>query len=109
MSAAPVPLQPPIALPWVGPAWVRSQLIGRDAPIHTLFGERRIVYAAHVASARSLQWIEDFIAAHVLPQCRSPAPGRSCSWDWRRSWTTVSRVTVSATSCERLGLGRIYR
>ncbi len=54
-------------LPGVTPAWVRSQLIGRDTSTPTPFGERRIVYADHVASGRSLQWIETFIAEHVLP------------------------------------------
>jgi selenocysteine lyase/cysteine desulfurase len=53
-------------LPGVSAAWVRSQLIGQDACAHTPFGEQRIVYADHVASGRSLRWIEDFIAAHVL-------------------------------------------
>ncbi len=55
------------ALEGVSPAWVRAQLIGRDAKASTPFGERRIVYADHVASGRSLRWVEDFIAAHVLP------------------------------------------
>jgi selenocysteine lyase/cysteine desulfurase len=54
-------------LPWADPAWVRSQFIGRDSHVHTPFGQRRIVYADHVASGRALQWIEDFIAEHVLP------------------------------------------
>jgi selenocysteine lyase/cysteine desulfurase len=48
------------------PAWVRSQLIGRETSVQTPFGERRIVYADHVASGRSLQWVENFIAEHVL-------------------------------------------
>ena len=54
-------------LPPVTPAWLRSQLIGRNTCVSTPFGERRIVYADHVASGRSLQWVEDFIAEHVLP------------------------------------------
>ena len=54
-------------LPPVTPAWLRSQLIGRNTCVTTPFGERRIVYADHVASGRSLQWVEDFIAEHVLP------------------------------------------
>ena len=60
MSSAPTPL------PGIAPAWVRAQLIGRDTSVQTPFGERRTVYADHVASGRSLQWVEDFIAAHVL-------------------------------------------
>ena len=59
--------EPGAPLPQVTPAWLRSQLIGRDTCVATPFGSRRIVYADHVASGRSLQWVEDFIAAHVLP------------------------------------------
>ena len=55
------------ALHGITPGWVSAQLIGRHSSTHTPFGERRIVYADHVASGRSLQWVEDFIAAHVLP------------------------------------------
>ncbi|MEO8250691.1 MAG: hypothetical protein ABI589_15130, partial [Burkholderiales bacterium] len=58
----------PIApLSGVTPAWVRSQLVGRDASCATPFGERRLIYADHVASGRSLRWIEAFILAHILP------------------------------------------
>ena len=57
----------PVPLPGITPGWVQSQLIGRDARVQTPFGERRIVYADHVASGRSLQWIETFIAEQVLP------------------------------------------
>ena len=49
------------------PAWVRAQLIGSHARTRTPFGSRRIVYADHVASGRCLQWVEDFIAHHVMP------------------------------------------
>lgn len=54
-------------LPEVTPSWVRSQLIGDGALIPTPFGERPIVYADHVASGRSLRWIEQFILEEVLP------------------------------------------
>ena len=57
----------PALLPGITPVWVRAQLIGRDACVHTPFGERRVVYADHVASGRSLRWIENFIAEQVLP------------------------------------------
>ena len=55
--------------PWrdMTPAWVRSQLFGRDTSVATPFGARRIVYADHVASGRSLQWIETFVIEQVLP------------------------------------------
>ena len=59
--------EPGPLLAGVTPAWVREQLIGRNATAQTPFGARRIVYADHVASSRSLQWIEDFIAGQVLP------------------------------------------
>ena len=61
------PLRQPAPLPGIDPAWVRSQLIGGGLTTSTPFGERRIVYADHVASGRSLRWIEDFLAEHVLP------------------------------------------
>jgi selenocysteine lyase/cysteine desulfurase len=49
------------------PAWVRTQLVGRDAATRTPFGARRIVYADHVASGRALHWIEQFMLEKVLP------------------------------------------
>ena len=57
----------PDTTPDMTPAWVRAQLIGHDACVRTPFGERRIVYADHVASGRSLRWIETFITEQVLP------------------------------------------
>ncbi|RZL88239.1 MAG: aminotransferase class V-fold PLP-dependent enzyme [Variovorax sp.] len=54
-------------LPGLAPAWVRSQVIGRGAIVRTPFGERRVIYADHVASGRSLRWIEAFILDQVLP------------------------------------------
>ncbi|MGE0803242.1 MAG: aminotransferase class V-fold PLP-dependent enzyme [Lautropia sp.] len=54
-------------LPRVTPGWIRSQLIGSDVRVRTPFGERRIVYADHVASGRALRWVEEFIAENVLP------------------------------------------
>ena len=54
-------------LPGINPAWIRSQLIGRDAIAQTPYGEQRITYADYVASGRSLRWIESFIVEQVLP------------------------------------------
>ena len=61
------PLHAPTPFADMTPAWVRAQLVGADAHIQTPFGSRRLVYADHVASGRCLQWVEDFIARHVLP------------------------------------------
>ena len=48
-------------------SWLRSQIIGGDAEIDSLFGKRRLTYADHTASGRSLQYIETFIIDNVLP------------------------------------------
>ncbi|CAL1371897.1 unnamed protein product [Linum trigynum] len=48
-------------------AWVRSQIIGSDAEFDSPFGKRRITYADHTASGRSLHYIETFIINNVLP------------------------------------------
>uniref|UniRef100_A0A7N0TNJ7 Aminotransferase class V domain-containing protein n=1 Tax=Kalanchoe fedtschenkoi TaxID=63787 RepID=A0A7N0TNJ7_KALFE len=59
-------------LPWTGSAekrlaWLQSQIIGQGAEFESAFGRRRITYADHTASGRSLQYIEDYIIQHVLP------------------------------------------
>ncbi|CAI0405329.1 unnamed protein product [Linum tenue] len=48
-------------------AWVRSQIIGSDAEFDSPFGKRRITYADHTASGKSLHYIENFIIKNVLP------------------------------------------
>lgn len=47
--------------------WVRSQIIGNDVEFNSPFGRRKLVYADHTASGRSLHYIENFIANHLLP------------------------------------------
>ncbi|CAN0865088.1 Probable cysteine desulfurase, partial [Linum grandiflorum] len=47
--------------------WLRSQIIGHDAEFESPFGKRRITYADHTASGRSLHYIENFILTDVLP------------------------------------------
>lgn len=47
--------------------WLRSQIIGNDAEFNGPFGRRKLVYADHTASGRSLHFIENFITNHVLP------------------------------------------
>jgi selenocysteine lyase/cysteine desulfurase len=46
---------------------IRQAVIGDDAVLDGPFGPRRMVYADHTASARSLSFIEDEIRARVLP------------------------------------------
>ncbi|XP_038881873.1 probable cysteine desulfurase [Benincasa hispida] len=48
-------------------AWLRSQIIGGEAEFDSPFGKRRMCYADHTASGRSLRYIEDFILRNVLP------------------------------------------
>ncbi|XP_031475633.1 uncharacterized protein LOC116247591 [Nymphaea colorata] len=48
-------------------AWLRSQLIGEDVEFDTPFGKRRLTYADHTASGRSLHHIENYIIQNVLP------------------------------------------
>ncbi|RDX96217.1 csd, partial [Mucuna pruriens] len=47
--------------------WLRSQIIGNDAEFESPFGTRKLVYADHTASGRSLHYNENFIANHLLP------------------------------------------
>ncbi|CAL5214580.1 unnamed protein product [Lathyrus oleraceus] len=47
--------------------WIQSQIIGNDAEFDSPFGRRKLVYADHTASGRSLHCIENFITKHLLP------------------------------------------
>jgi len=47
--------------------WLRSQIIGNDAEFDSPFGRRKLVYADHTASGRSLRYSEYFIINHLLP------------------------------------------
>src|SRR6476659_8319471 len=46
---------------------IRRSGIGDDEVLDGPFGARRLVYADHTASGRSLSFIEDFIRDRVLP------------------------------------------
>lgn len=41
--------------------FLRSQILGIDAPIETPFGERRLLYADYTASGRNLAFVEDYM------------------------------------------------
>ena len=41
--------------------YISSNIIGKDATFVSPFGRRRIVYCDHVASGRSVHFIEDFL------------------------------------------------
>ncbi|KAH6771323.1 hypothetical protein C2S52_016126 [Perilla frutescens var. hirtella] len=47
--------------------WLRSQIIGGSAEFNTPFGKRRLTYADHTASGRSLRCIENYISTNLLP------------------------------------------
>lgn len=46
---------------------IRESVIGANAPIHTAFGEKPLIYADYTASGRSLSFIEQFIIDKVSP------------------------------------------
>ena len=46
---------------------IRSGIIGDDRAVEGPFGVRRVTYADYTASGRSLDFIEDFIRAEVMP------------------------------------------
>ncbi|CAN4081098.1 unnamed protein product [Withania somnifera] len=48
-------------------SWLRSQIIGENVDFETPFGKRRLTYADHTASGRSLRYIENYIINNVLP------------------------------------------
>jgi hypothetical protein len=48
-------------------SWLRSQVIGVSLEFNSPFGKRRLTYADHTASGRSLHYIETFIINNVLP------------------------------------------
>ncbi|KAF9601543.1 hypothetical protein IFM89_020371 [Coptis chinensis] len=48
-------------------SWLQSQQIGNYIEFDTPFGKRRLTYADHTASGRSLLHIESFIVENVLP------------------------------------------
>ncbi|KAL5818764.1 hypothetical protein ACOSQ4_022606 [Xanthoceras sorbifolium] len=48
-------------------SWVRSQVIGGNLEFDSPFGKRKLSYADHTASGRSLHYIEDYIINNVLP------------------------------------------
>ena len=48
-------------------AWIRANLIGRDASITTPFGQRMVTYADYVASGRALEHVERVLQERVLP------------------------------------------
>lgn len=48
-------------------SWLRSQIIGHHAEFDSPFGRRKLLYADHTASGRSLHYNENFIINHLLP------------------------------------------
>ncbi|KAK6150729.1 hypothetical protein DH2020_015661 [Rehmannia glutinosa] len=48
-------------------SWLRSQIIGETAEFDTPFGRRRLTYADHTASGRSIRSIENYITTNILP------------------------------------------
>ena len=48
---------------------IRESVIGDDREIVGPFGPRRITYADHTASGRSLSFIEDYIRDELPPVC----------------------------------------
>ena len=100
---------PRLRQPGMTPEWVRSQLIGSDVHMTTPFGAPRITYADHVASGRSLQWIEDFIAGRVLPMyanthTEDSATG-ACMTALAHDASRLIKASLGAPGCKLLFCG----
>ncbi|CAF3719413.1 unnamed protein product [Rotaria sp. Silwood1] len=47
--------------------YIDSNIIGKNAPIDTPFGTRKIIYADYTASGRAIKFIEHYMLNNVLP------------------------------------------
>ncbi|KAA8531061.1 hypothetical protein F0562_005770 [Nyssa sinensis] len=77
-------------------SWLRSQIIGNDAEFYSPFGKRRLTYADHTASGRSLHYIENYIIKNVLPYY-----GNSHTGDSYVGHRTTKRVHQAAEYVKR--------
>ncbi|KAH0433185.1 hypothetical protein IEQ34_027082 [Dendrobium chrysotoxum] len=82
-------------------AWLRSQLIGEDVKLEAPFGNRRLTYADHTATGRSLLSLENYITKHVLPFYGNTHT--SDSFVGQRTTRMVMEATAYVKKCIRAG------
>ena len=73
---------------------IRSAVIGDDTVLEGPFGARRLVYADHTASGRSLSFVEDVIREQVLPLYANTHTEASTTGRWTTQLREDARKAI---------------
>ncbi|HTI22773.1 MAG TPA: aminotransferase, partial [Kutzneria sp.] len=73
---------------------VRHGLIGEDEVLDGPYGPRRVTYADHTASGRSLDFVEDFVRRQVLPRYANTHTESSGTGRWTTGLREQARALI---------------